>query len=487
MRIFQRIHKKLNWSGRRYVALIAGVLALSYIASAIYHVYKPLPDGLNFTGKLRHAEVKFLSDQTYVNAQGQQQQDHQIFDEILNLIHQAKTTIVLDMFLFNSETGESKLTQRPLTQQLTQALIQKRHESPNVEITLITDPINSVYGGILPEHYRQLRQAGIDIIETNLTPLRASNPTWSGLWYLCCQDLGNNPEKGWLPNPFGKEKITLRSYLQLANFKANHRKTLVVDTDDGWKSLVTSANPHDGSSRHSNVALLVSGRTAMDLLKTEQSVAQMSAGSSPMMVMGEINASDQAPQVQVLTEAAIYHAVVDLIQSAKANDQIDLAMFYLSERQIVNDLKAAQKRGVKLRVLLDPNKDAFGRQKNGIPNRQVASELHAAGVPVRWCDTHGEQCHSKMIIKSNPTQAEMILGSANFTARNLKNYNLETDMLVQGQTQDAVFQDAERYFNTAWSNLNGRQMSVDYSKYADESKLKYWTYRFMEWSGLSTF
>ncbi|WP_152630405.1 phospholipase D family protein [Acinetobacter ursingii] len=487
MRIFQRIHKKLNWSGRRYVALIAGVLALSYIASAIYHVYKPLPDGLNFTGKLRHAEVKFLSDQTYVNAQGQQQQDHQIFDEILNLIHQAKTTIVLDMFLFNSETGESKLTQRPLTQQLTQALIQKRHESPNVEITLITDPINSVYGGILPEHYRQLRQAGIDIIETNLTPLRASNPTWSGLWYLCCQDLGNNPEKGWLPNPFGKEKITLRSYLQLANFKANHRKTLVVDTDDGWKSLVTSANPHDGSSRHSNVALLVSGPTAMDLLKTEQSVAQMSAGSSPMMVMGEINASDQAPQVQVLTEAAIYHAVVDLLQTAKANDQIDLAMFYLSERQIVNDLKAAQKRGVKLRVLLDPNKDAFGRQKNGIPNRQVASELHAAGVPVRWCDTHGEQCHSKMIIKSNPTQAEMILGSANFTARNLKNYNLETDMLVQAQRQDAVFQDAERYFNTAWSNLNGRQMSVDYSKYADESKLKYWTYRFMEWSGLSTF
>ena len=487
MRIFQRIHKKLNWSGRRYVALIAGVLALSYIASAIYHVYKPLPDGLNFTGKLRHAEVKFLSDQTYLNAQGQQQQDHQIFDEILNLIHQAKTTIVLDMFLFNSETGESKLTQRPLTQQLTQALIQKRHESPNVEITLITDPINSVYGGILPEHYRQLRQAGIDIIETNLTPLRASNPTWSGLWYLCCQDLGNNPEKGWLPNPFGKEKITLRSYLQLANFKANHRKTLVVDTDDGWKSLVTSANPHDGSSRHSNVALLVSGPTAMDLLKTEQSVAQMSAGSSPMMVMGEINASDQAPQVQVLTEAAIYHAVVDLLQTAKANDQIDLAMFYLSERQIVNDLKAAQKRGVKLRVLLDPNKDAFGRQKNGIPNRQVASELHAAGVPVRWCDTHGEQCHTKMIIKSNPTQAEMILGSANFTARNLKNYNLETDMLVQGQRQDAVFQDAERYFNTAWSNLNGRQMSVDYSKYADESKLKYWTYRFMEWSGLSTF
>lgn len=73
-----------------------------------------------------------------------------------------------------------------------------------------------------------------------------------------------------------------------------------------------------------------------------------------------------------------------------------------------------------VRVLLDPNKDAFGRQKNGIPNRQVASELHAAGIPIRWCDTHGEQNHSKMIVKYNDQQAELIVGSANFTARNLK-------------------------------------------------------------------
>jgi hypothetical protein len=33
---------------------------------------------------------------------------------------------------------------------------------------MITDPINSVYGGLSPEHYRQLRQAGVDVIETNL-------------------------------------------------------------------------------------------------------------------------------------------------------------------------------------------------------------------------------------------------------------------------------------------------------------------------------
>ena len=487
MRILRKVQHKLNWSPRRYVAVFVSLLALGYLASGIYHTVKPLPDGLNYTGKLRHAQVKFLADLTYLTPEGKQQQQHVIFNEMLKMIDEAKTTIVLDMFLFNKEVGESKVQQQALTQQLTDALISKRRQYPEMDIKFITDPINSVYGGLAPEHYRQLRQAGIDVIETDLRPLRASNPTWSGFWYLCCQDAGNNPEKGWLPNPFGKDPITLRSYFNLFNFKANHRKTLVVDTAEGWKTLVTSMNPHDGSSRHSNVALVVTGNTAVDVLKTEQTVAKMSGTELPIVILGEYEAAKTEPQVQVLTEQAILDATLKLIDAAKKQDQIDLAMFYLSERQTIQALIAAQERGVQLRVLLDPNKDAFGRQKNGIPNRQVASELHQAGIPVRWCNTQGEQCHSKMIIKRSGNASELILGSANFTARNIKNYNLETDLRVVGSTQAQVFQDADQYFNTAWSNLEGKQMSVDYAQYADESKLKYALYRFMEWSGLSTF
>lgn len=487
MRVFRNIHKKLNWSGRRYLSVIVGFLAVGYVASASYQMYKPLPQGLDYTGPLRHAQVEFLADQSYLDTQGRQQLDQQIFDQVFKLIDEAQSTIVIDMFLFNAEVGESKLSYRPLSQQLTEALIQKRKNYPNTVITLITDPINSVYGGIAPEQYHQLRQAGVDVIETNLSPLRASNPLWSGGWYLCCQDLGNNATKGWLHNPFGQEKITLRSYLNLLNFKANHRKTITVDSAEGWKTLVTSANPHDGSSRHSNVGLLVAGHTAVDILGTERSVADMSDGDSPMLVVGQFDGAADQPQVQVLTEAAIYKAVLASIESATAGQHLDLAMFYLSERQIIKQLIAAQARGVDVRVLLDPNKDAFGRQKNGIPNRQVASELNKAGVKVRWCDTQGEQCHSKMMIKSDAQNSEMILGSANFTARNLKNYNLETDLRVIGTAQQQVFTDARAFFDSSWSNLNGRQISVDYAHYADESIWKYWTYRLMEWSGLSTF
>ena len=487
MRVFTKIYQKLNWSPKRYILLVLGLAIITYAGSAIYQVYKPLPEGVNYTGKLRHADVQFLSDQTYIDAQGKQHLDQHIFQQILDLIEEAQSTIVLDMFLFNAETGDSKQEQRPLTKQLVEALIIKKILNPNIEIRFITDPVNSVYGGIAPEQYRELRQAGIDVIETNLTPLRASNPAWSGLWYICCQGLGNNSDKGWLANPMGEGKITIRSYLNLLNFKANHRKTLVVDTAEGWKTLVSSMNPHDGSSRHSNVALLVKGYTAIDVLRSEQVVAQMSQGDVSGIVIGEFEEDKQLPQVQLLTEKAILDATLALIESAQAKENIDLAMFYLSERQIIKSLIAAKERGVNVRVLLDPNKDAFGREKNGIPNRQVALELHQAGVDVRWCNTQGEQCHSKMIIKQNSAQSELILGSANFTARNLKNYNLETDLRVVGHSQAAVFTDAQAYFNTAWSNLNGRKMSVDYRQYADDSKSKYWLYRFMEWSGLATF
>lgn len=488
MRIFQRIHTKLNWSLRRYIAVVIAILLLSLVVSGVYHIYKPLPQGLNYTGKLRHAEVEFLSDQTYVDQNGKPQTQQMIFDRMLKMIDEAQSLIVLDMFLFNAETGESKFEHRALTQQLTEALVQKRYLNPNIEIKVMTDPINSVYGGVQPEHYRQMRQAGIDVIETDLTPLRASNPLWSSFWYLCCQGIQNNAQAGWLPNPVGEGKVTLRSYLSLANFKANHRKVLVVDSATGWQSLVTSMNTHDGSSRHSNVALWVKGHTAIDVLNTEQSVGQMSKGNMPMVIVGNFEAAKTQPQVQLLTEKAIYDAVLNSIRSSKkAGVELDLAMFYLSDRRVIQELIAAHARGVKIRVLLDPNKDAFGRTKNGIPNRPVAAELHQAGIDVRWCNTQGEQCHSKMLIKRDLYNTEIILGSANYTARNLKNYNLESNLRVIGARDAQVFKDADQYFNTAWSNLNGKNISVDYAQYADESKLKYVVYRLMEWSGMGTF
>jgi HKD family nuclease len=142
---------------------------------------------------------------------------------------------------------------------------------------------------------------------------------------------------------------------------------------------------------------------------------------------------------------------------------------------------------VKLRLLFDPSKDAFGREKNGQPNRQVAHELlkHSVGnTEVRWCDTHGEQCHSKLTYLKRGGERLVILGSANLTRRNLDNYNLETNVLLHGASSSPVFVEMERFFDEQWNNEGG-QYSVAYEVYADDNLYRRITYRLKEWSGLS--
>lgn len=146
--------------------------------------------------------------------------------------------------------------------------------------------------------FQALRQAGISVTETNLQPLRDSNPGWSAFWRLCCQWFGNNPEGGWLPNAIGSQPVTIRSYLALPNFKANHRKVLVTDDGEKLRALVTSANPHDGSSRHSNTAISFTGPAVIDVLKSEQAVLNMSGQTSPTLdrLISEANTNQTAGQ-----------------------------------------------------------------------------------------------------------------------------------------------------------------------------------------------
>ena len=179
------------------------------------------------------------------------------------------------------------------------------------------------------------------------------------------------------------------------NFKANHRKLIIADKGQDLTALVTSANPHDGSSAHGNVALRFNGAAAWDLFDSEAATLEFSGDVRPVLELPQMSyVTNTELTVQVLTERAVERAALALIDEANTAEQLDMAMFYLSDRDIIEALKQAAGRGVRLRVLLDPNKDAFGREKNGVPNRPVAHELMQAGATVRWCDTHGEQRHA---------------------------------------------------------------------------------------------
>ncbi|MGM0769117.1 MAG: phospholipase D-like domain-containing protein [Pseudomonadota bacterium] len=482
------------------VKLVIAALLLLVTGTGLYHTLKPLPDGIGYRGaEVPLSAAKLLTDVTVHAADGSTRLDHAIFDEVLRQIANAERFILVDMFLFNDSKPEGAAGYRPLARQLTDALIQRKQAIPDIRIVVISDPINTFYGGTRSPWFEALKDAGITVVETNLAPLRDSNPAWSAVWRACCQWLGNSADSGWLPNALQGKPVTLRSYLALPNFKANHRKLMVTDAGPDMRGLVTSANPHDGSSRHSNIGLSFSGLAVADLLESEQAVLALSGIQAPFVddAISEIRSrasNDATPEqdgtIQVITEAAILASALGMIESASTGDHIDMAVFYLSHRRVIRALVNAHQRGAKIRVLLDANNDAFGHDKNGIPNRQVATELVRAGIAVRWCNTRGEQCHSKLMIKRDiEGAADVLLGSANFTRRNLDNLNLETNVHLRSSTASEVVSDAIGFFENHWQHGPGSEpvMSHPYETWADESRLRYWRYRLMEATGLSTF
>lgn len=472
------------------------LLLFVYLATLCYQLRKPLPKGINRrTPERPAANPAFLADISFLDAEGRPRSCQQIFDEFFRLIGQARQLVVMDLFLLNDYQGADRQHHRPLSRELVDLLVERRQQIPGLRVLLITDPFNSLYGSLDPPLLNRLKAAGVQLVTTDLRPLRDSNPLWSAFWRLCCQWFGNSARGGWLPNPVAPGKVTLRTYLNLLNFKANHRKTLVVDEGGEWTAMVTSANPHDASSAHDNVALRFSGPAALDLLETELAVARLSGVEDrdlPALPL-PVPVKTTGVAVQVLTEGAIRDALLTAFEAAGPDDRLLVNVFFFSHRRLLRALIAAGRRGARVQVLLDPNKDAFGRVKGGTPNRQSAWELHRAGIPLRWVDTHGEQNHSKCCLLARARgPAELILGSANYTRRNLDNFNLETDVRLVAPPDHPLVAAARQSFECQWNNRHPQDagpihLSLPYTAYADHRLGRYWRCRLMEASGWCIF
>jgi hypothetical protein len=454
-----------------------------------YNVFKPLPEGLSFAGQLRSVEeLAFYKDLTWVDAKGRRHSQQEIFDKAIKMIAEARYLVVLDMFLFNDFIGKEQTPYRRLAQEITDALVTQKIKYPEIQIVVITDPINTVYNGTTNLYFERMKTENIQVVFTQLERLRDSNPIYSSFWRIFVKPFGNSPGS-LLPNPFGKGHVSLRSYLTMFNFKANHRKVLICDAADDYSALITSANPHDGSSAHGNVAIYFKGQAVHDLLQSEKAVLDFSGGPTlTLNPSAKLKGTDTETKIQVLSERKIKDVLIDTLNMTGASDKLTLMAFYISDRDIVRSLKKAHSRGVAVRVLLDPNKDAFGREKNGIPNRQVAAELYRQGIPVIWSNTHGEQSHAKMLlVEYKDGQSMVMLGSANFTRRNLNDLNLETNIAVFGSTDTPLFMDIKKYIDLQWNNLDGKNFSINYEEYADKSFSKRVLYYWMEGTGMSTF
>jgi phosphatidylserine/phosphatidylglycerophosphate/cardiolipin synthase-like enzyme len=439
--------------------------------------------------------LAFITDTTTADAFGKPVVSQGIFDAVLGLIAGAHRVVVLDYAVFGRTTGELA-PQRRVAAALTDALLARWREQPDLAILLITDPANEGYGASESEDLRLLRAAGVDVVTTDLNRLRDSNVTWSSLWRLALR---------WWDGPSGPLGVEMRRL----NFKTSDRKLIIADEPGGGLvAIVGSANPSDRESAWSNVAVRVTGAPVEALLESELQIARFSGwrGRAENYTAGARGsmtrctepgaAAPELPEgsarVQLLTEGAIRAALLARLDATSTADSVDAALEYVADRGVIESLLAAARRGVNVRLILDPNEGETRGGAAGVPNQPVASELvsrSGGAIRVRWYRTHGERFHPALLLIQGPHSLWLAVGSAQVTRRDLEDYNLEADAVIEIGRQAPLAQQALAYFDSLWANRapRGIEYTADFAVFADPAQSDYWLYRLMEASGLSAF
>jgi len=469
------------------LALIA--IAALCCGLAFWHAHKPMPPGTRIASPwypVPAAEVEFIADTTAADAYGRPVISQAIFDQVLSVVHGARDFIVLDYFLFNDKrAADAAAPMRALSQELRDALIEQRRAKPRLQILLITDPINAPRG-VPSNDFQMLHAAGVDIAVTDIERLRDASYLYSSLKRLTL---------GWWGSRGGR-----RGWLARLLESANHRRTIIADDGrGGLAGIIGSADAHDASSAFSNVAAKLSGPALAPLLASELAIARFSGWSGWLAATASLpppkegaRLDERTARIAVATESALRNTLIEHIDGTANGDAIDIAMCHLANRAVIESLLAANARGVRVRLVLDPNKDSSGEAIAGIPNGPVASELVTASdgaIHVRWYRTHGEEFHSKLVMIYGAERLWFTLGSADLTRRNLDDYDLTANIAIEVARGTPLALQMSDYFETLWSNraVLGIEYTADFGVYADSSQSRYWLYRLMEATGLAGF
>ena len=112
--------------------------------------------------------------------------------------------------------------------------------------------------------------------------------------------------------------------------------------------------------------------------------------------------------------------VVDFIRSAQQS--VDIEMYVFTSDVVARELGDAVKRGVRVRVIMEPRVQDSRKQK-------MFDTLLALGVDARWASFSFKLTHSKFIVVDGK---RALVGSINFSESAL-NYNRETAVEVEGE------------------------------------------------------
>ena len=415
-------------------------------------------------------------------------------------------------------------------------------ENPNLKVYVLLDENNNLYGAFEHPFITQMKNAGIDIILVDIFKLKDTFPWYSPIWRTLIKPSGNPQNKGWIGNFYGPmwPKLTLRNLLRALNVKADHRKIFLNEEN----VMVSSANIHDQSYFHENIAISANGEIKDEVLRGLQLVANFSNGkidissnavekNNKNIDFGNLSKNEENQeknshnnetkieqqvkeiekekvrfveketerfaktgelpnknsdlnrenssknennlknrdtitkfddennkyQLQFVTEAKIGEHLNKDIDNAKAGDEILMGMYFLADKGIINRLIKAANRGVKIRIIFDRSRDAFGMSTNGLPNKPVSKKLKKKTknkIEIKWYFTNNEQYHTKItLIKKTDGNVIIHAGSANLIKKNIRGYIMDANFRILTNKDSKLTKDIYSYFDRLWENKDG--------------------------------
>ena len=429
------------------------------------------------------------------------------------MITAADEYVVASVFLFDNLYAELD-TDVDVVKMFTDLLLAKRKEHPDMTIAIVFDPMHRAYGQRISEAERRFEAHGIDVFYSDMiSDLKAAaflgvreglghismgvdHVTFGGWGWLQAAIASRVP----LPGKLDDTQVTVEMVSNALLLKANHRKLLVTDSvDEGFETLITSANPHNASFAAVNTAISVKGELARYVYMVlrediRQSIrlggnkvrwsaaadrdyrkAYLSARLPELVIdpgAATRRTGDRHVGVTFVTEAQIAPSVIGMLGAVEPEDDVRIQMFFLSYKPVVDAiLEASRVVRRPVRLLLDANKDSFNAKKDGTPNRQVAKHMrtwakkHGGKLDIRWYATHGEQNHAKIMSITNRGTGKALVttGSCNWTGRNMAGVNMESNLNVDGSRKlSTAF---NKNFDLFWTNSDGNEYSLDYSAF----------------------
>jgi phosphatidylserine/phosphatidylglycerophosphate/cardiolipin synthase-like enzyme len=334
--------------------------------------------------------------------------DSEIFPELFKLIQGAQKRIQISYFLLGGDIGLN----------IARALADKA--KAGVEIQLMLDPKLGLGGPTADGIARVITFLKANKVAFRMYPLSLFGP---------------------MPN-----KIQQR--LQI-----NHNKIAVFDSRTAY---IGSMNLDDLARINHDLMVRVTGPSAAELsamLDAEWAFGQSGVGNSMTMATkatGMMRFSQTAPQQRNNRET-----IMGAIQGAQRS--LHVAMYEFGDVAIAQALADAYKRGVDVRVILEPKGDALkkygaGALPDGMPNVLPARELLKVGAQVRWFKgwRPGQELHMKAMCVDGNT---LVAGSTNWTSNAFTRWR-ETSFVLTGGTADAFETEFERMWNTTSTRID---------------------------------